>query len=137
MLNIALPKGRLGDKVYRLFSAHGYDCTAMEQDDREGLVKEYLEKLLPENWDGLDVFDRKHYLQDYGKANQAAGVRKRETVSNLEIWCECFGKPKEDIKPSDSYAIAAIMVRIEGWERMDGRISVPGYGQQRAYRRKS
>ena len=34
MLNIALPKGRLGDKVYRLFSAHGYDCSAMEQDDR-------------------------------------------------------------------------------------------------------
>ena len=110
---------------------------AMEQDDREGLVKEYLEKLLPENWDGMDVFDRKHYLQDYGKPGQPEAVQKRETVSNLEIWCECFGKPKEDIKPSDSYAIAAIMVRIEGWEKMDGRISIPGYGQQRAYRRKT
>lgn len=26
MLNVALPKGRLGDKVYRLFKAAGYDC---------------------------------------------------------------------------------------------------------------
>lgn len=34
MLNIALPKGRLGDKVYKLFSACGYDCRAMETDDR-------------------------------------------------------------------------------------------------------
>lgn len=34
MLNIALPKGRLGDKVYRLFKDVGYDCAAMEQDDR-------------------------------------------------------------------------------------------------------
>ncbi len=34
MLNIALPKGRLGDKVYKLFSACGYDCPAMESDDR-------------------------------------------------------------------------------------------------------
>ena len=34
MLNIALPKGRLGDKVYRLFSACGYECSAMEADDR-------------------------------------------------------------------------------------------------------
>ena len=34
MLNVALPKGRLGDKVYRLFKAAGYDCAAMEQDDR-------------------------------------------------------------------------------------------------------
>lgn len=34
MLNIALPKGRLGDQVYRLFKAAGYDCAAMERDDR-------------------------------------------------------------------------------------------------------
>ncbi|MDD3335059.1 MAG: ATP phosphoribosyltransferase [Eubacteriales bacterium] len=34
MLNIALPKGRLGDKVYRLFKDIGYDCSAMESDDR-------------------------------------------------------------------------------------------------------
>ena len=34
MLNVALPKGRLGDKVYHLFKAAGYDCAAMEQDDR-------------------------------------------------------------------------------------------------------
>lgn len=26
MLNIALPKGRMGDKVYRLFAQMGYDC---------------------------------------------------------------------------------------------------------------
>lgn len=109
---------------------------AVEQDDREGLVKEYLERLLPDNWDSMDEFDRKNYLRDYSKPNQPEGVKVRETVSNLEIWCECFGKPKEDIKPSDSYAIAAIMLRIDGWERLNGRISVPGYGQQRAYRRK-
>ena len=34
MLTIALPKGRLGDKVYKLFSACGYNCAAMEQEDR-------------------------------------------------------------------------------------------------------
>ena len=34
MLNIALPKGRLGDKVYGLFREIGYDCAAMENEDR-------------------------------------------------------------------------------------------------------
>ena len=34
MLNIALPKGRLGDKVYRLLSDAGYPCAALENDDR-------------------------------------------------------------------------------------------------------
>ena len=34
MLNIALPKGRLGDRAYRLFAACGFPCAAMEQEDR-------------------------------------------------------------------------------------------------------
>ena len=34
MLNIALPKGRLGDQVYRLFSDIGYSCAALEGGDR-------------------------------------------------------------------------------------------------------
>lgn len=35
MLNIALPKGRLGDKVYGLFSSIGYDCAAIYEDNRK------------------------------------------------------------------------------------------------------
>ena len=38
MLSIALPKGRLGDKVYRLFRDHGYPCAAMEAEDDRRLV---------------------------------------------------------------------------------------------------
>ena len=35
MLNIALPKGRLGDQVYRLFSGIGYECAAIYEDNRK------------------------------------------------------------------------------------------------------
>lgn len=35
MLKIALPKGRLGDKVYSLLASIGYDCTAMQEDNRK------------------------------------------------------------------------------------------------------
>ena len=38
MLSIALPKGRLGDKVYQLFRDHGYLCAAMEAEDDRRLV---------------------------------------------------------------------------------------------------
>jgi predicted P-loop ATPase len=128
-----------GEKLYLDVDLEAYaqreQKDAMEQDDREGLVKEYLERFLPDNWDSMDAFDRRNYLRDYGKPNQPEGVKVRETVSNLEIWCECFGKPKEDIKPSDSYAIAAIMLRMEGWRKTDERESQPIYGRQRLYKR--
>lgn len=35
MLNIALPKGRLGDKVYSLLSSVGYDCKEVFSDSRK------------------------------------------------------------------------------------------------------
>lgn len=35
MLNIALPKGRLGDKVYELFASIGYDCSEIYSDNRK------------------------------------------------------------------------------------------------------
>ena len=34
MLNIALPKGRLGDQVYGMLKKAGYPCPALEQPDR-------------------------------------------------------------------------------------------------------
>ena len=63
------------------------------------------------------------------------GSVRRMEVSNMEIWCECFGKAKEDMKPSDSYSIAAIMERMDGWSRTGKARVLPIYGKQRIYRR--
>ena len=43
MLNVALPKGRLGDQVFTLFSKIGYECGAIYENDRR-LVLESPEK---------------------------------------------------------------------------------------------
>jgi len=129
-----------GEKLYLDSNLEAYSqveqAAAMEQDDREGLVTEYLNRLLPENWESMGLFDRQEFIRDPDSPTQPRGIVLRESVSNLEIWCECFGKRKEDIKPSDSYAIAAIMLRIQGWQRTDDRAIQPLYGRQRLYRRK-
>ena len=39
MINIALPKGRLGDKVYRLFSSIGYDCSGFDDNNRKLVIE--------------------------------------------------------------------------------------------------
>lgn len=35
MVNIALPKGRLGEKVYKLFKEAGYECPSIEENNRK------------------------------------------------------------------------------------------------------
>ena len=34
MVNVALPKGRLGEKVYDLFEKAGYDCPSIKENSR-------------------------------------------------------------------------------------------------------
>ena len=34
-LNIALPKGRLGEKVYAMFEAAGFECPSIREDNRK------------------------------------------------------------------------------------------------------
>ena len=108
---------------------------AMEHDEREGVVSEYLNMLLPENWDELNVYQRREFIRDTEDPTRPRGTVRRKVVSNIEIWCECFGKNKEDLRPSDSYAISAIMVRMRGWNKTSEREWLPIYGRQRVYKR--
>ncbi len=43
MINVALPKGRLGEKVYELFERAGYECPAIKENSRK-LIFENAEK---------------------------------------------------------------------------------------------
>ena len=91
--------------------------------------------LLPVGWPEMDIYKRREYFREQDDPMRPKGTVKRETVSNIEIWTECFGKNKEDMKPSDSYAISAIIVRIGGWTHNTERKRLPIYGLQRIYRR--
>lgn len=111
---------------------------AMETDDREGLVRTYLDTLLPENWDAMSLYDRRNFLNgnEFGEMKRAGTVR-RNMVCNMEIWCECFGRDSSALKKIDSYEISGIMRKIEGWNKYtltkNGVYGFSIYGKQRAY----
>lgn len=111
---------------------------AMEGDDREGLVAEYLEALLPEGWDKLDLYSRRNFLSgsEFGSATRS-GTERREQVCIMEIWCECFGKNREVLKKADSYEIEGILNKIGGWTKFTGnktgKKNLSLYGPQRVF----
>jgi putative DNA primase/helicase len=125
-----------GEKLYLegdlLTEAEEAQRSAMETDERQGLVEQYLSKLLPENWSEMDLYQRRNFL-DGDDITSTSGTVERTEVSNAEIWCECFGRNIADLKPSDSYAIAALMTQVNGWKRTNCRGSQPLYGRQRLY----
>jgi len=49
MLNIALPKGRLGEKVYKMFEKAGFECPSIHENNRK-LIFENEEKCVRYFW---------------------------------------------------------------------------------------
>lgn len=130
----ALVYVRQGEKLYLSAEmdalAKDEQREAMESDEREGLVREYLDTLLPERWAEMDLFERRNFLSgsDFGGL-QEKGTVKRTSVSNMEIWCECFGKERANIRRTDSNELTAILARL-GWKRLDSKVRIPLYGPQ-------
>lgn len=128
-----------GEKLYLegdlLAEAEKMQQSAMEVDERVGMVEEYLNTMLPDDWDNMDLFQRRNYLNGSEFGSPAhKGCELRTEVSNAEIWCECFGKSLQELKPTDSYSIAALMSQIGGWERTTTIKRQPIYGRQRLYK---
>ncbi len=112
---------------------------AMEADDREGLVEQYLEKPLPDKWHKMDIYERRSYLAGESEFGETIpeGANRRDRVCCLEIWCECFGKERNTIRRTDSFEIEGILMRIGGWKRYEGNkrgyMRFPLYNAQRAF----
>lgn len=127
-----------GEKLYLegdlLEAAEEAQQSAMEVDERLGMVEEYLNAMLPDDWADMDLFQRRNFLQgsEFGMPEHKGSVLRTE-VSNAEIWCECYGKSLQELKPTDSYSIAALMAQIPGWKRTASIKRQPIYGRQRLY----
>ena len=116
-------------------TAKQVQAEAMESDEREGLIRLYLSTKLPSNWNDMDLYSRREYLRGEDPSMRE-GTVERTQVSNMEIWCECFGQPRETLRNNETYAIRAMMSRIEGWERTGQLVKMKLYGPQRVYRKK-
>lgn len=104
---------------------------ALEADERVGLVQEYLDRLLPEDWDARGVDSRRSWLD-----TDREGTVVRQQVAPVEIFVECFGKNRGDLRRRESTEIAQILAKIPGWERSDERPYIAQYGRCRVWVRR-
>lgn len=84
---------------------------AMEHDPRQGLIGEYL--------------------RTSGKSQ----------ICLMELWCECLGKERSDMKRRDAFELEGILQQLGGWDvykgNTTGKKRLPGYGIQKTYVKKT
>lgn len=109
---------------------------ALEFDEREGEVAEYLDTLLPADWYSWDLSQRVDFFQQRDVLSPTIeGTMQRTRVSTKEIFCECLGLPWARFTRQDGDRIKTMLLRIGGWKSGSKPEKVPGYGPQRCYHR--
>ena len=104
-----------------------------ETDERRGIIDDFLNKKFPDDWDSLDLFDRRKWLNDPLAKN---GTVQKNYVCIAEIWCECLGKEKTEMDRYKTREINEIMRTFSDWELVNSTKNFNGYGKQKYYKRK-
>ncbi len=109
------------------------------QDEWEGLVQEYLDRPIPENWNTMDEYQKRQWAnRDLG---QPDGTVTRCQISLIELRKELkdvLGVTSEANAKNDgtNRRLTAILNRLPGWERDPKRKKIPIYGVQTVFIRR-
>ena len=110
----------------------------MEDDPRRGMIQGYLDTLLPENWDEMDKFQRRQYINgdEFASPQGDKGILRREKICAAEVIFELFGNDPGKAARFEVREINSILAKIPGWERILTPLRFSAYGMQRGFRRK-
>jgi len=109
--------------------------THTEEDPFVGVIQEYLEKPITDNWDTLDVFEKSNYIN----GDDLSGSVQREFTCVIEIWCEAFRGNKSNCSTTIRRDISAALKKIPNWEAYERHKKTKRFrefGPQKAYCRK-
>jgi predicted P-loop ATPase len=106
-----------------------------EESAKAGLIQEFLEILLPEDWYKLDLSQRRNYIQGNEFADSQVGTMQRSKTCVMEIWVELFNGDPKQLTPIVSREINDILKGLNGWNKYDKGLLKFGkvYGTQRAF----
>lgn len=103
------PQGELEDAAKQKQEEH------REASTREGIIMDFLDKQVPEDWQSWPLDRRRMF---WGGAVQGeVKLVDRDRVCALEVWCEALDGKQKDIRYSDTAEINSIIEASGSWER--------------------
>lgn len=104
----------------------------------KGIILDYLDKKIPKNWNSLDAFAKRTFLDEYEEQVLLHDdLIQRDKICAAEIWEETLKNSIRFMKKSDSIEINKVLASLIGWEKMKTSSKFGKYGVQRGYKRKN
>ena len=102
-----------------------------EVSSREGIVREFIEQGVPEDWKTWTLDKRRMFWA--GSVQGDINIIPRDRVCALEVWCEALGGSLKEMRNSDTREINAIIAATPGWKKNEHPLRFGEYGQQRGF----
>ena len=107
-----------------------------EVSSREGIVREFMERPVPDDWSKWSLDKRRMFWGGVTMGSDSLHLVPRESICALEVWCEAFGGNIKEMKNADTRELNAIMAATPGWRKADNAKYMGPYGTQRGFIRK-
>ncbi len=113
---------------------------SLEADPKKDEIINFILEEIPTDWYNRTLSQRKLYWKkdeiededfDY---EENVETKKRNSIAPVEIWCELFGRNKEDFSVSDHNSICKILDSFPGLRKTRSTIFGKCYGRTRGYK---
>lgn len=132
----AYTRWRLGEPLYLSGEAEQIALeeqeTHREHSAREGLIIDFLERQVPEDWYRWSL-DRRRMYWGGGMATDGIKLVERDRICALEVWCEAIGGDYKGMKYSDAAEINNVILMMKGWKRQKSPRKFGYCGSQRGF----
>lgn len=108
-----------------------------EASGKEGLIREFLEKKIPQNWDSIGLSNRRRFWNGGLALPENEVLVERDKVCAVEIFAECFGGNPGYMKKMDSMEINNALGCTPGWKKNKSMRRYGAYGRQRGFEKAS
>lgn len=134
----ALAMWRLGEPLYMENDELAAAAKAAQEEHafalpREGLIREFLERQVPEDWQKRSLDERRIFWSGGFRTEQTALI-PRDRVCAIEVWCEALNGDPKQLKRADALEINSVIESLPEWTKAKNGIRFgSAYGLQRGY----
>ncbi len=107
-----------------------------ETSAREGIVLDFIERRVPEDWNSWGLDKRKMFWGGSFVETNSLTLVPRDRVCALEVWCEALDGRQKDMTYADAVEINGILENAPGWGRSKNGIRCGYCGLQKGFLRK-
>ena len=136
----AMMRWRLGEPLYLTGdieeAAKAEQESHRETSSKEGIILDFVETPVPEDWPTWNLDKRRMYLNGVSVGDETIRLVPRDRICALEIWCEAFGGSPKDLRYGEAVEINDILRSMPGWEKTTSSVRFGYCGKQRGFMRR-